>query len=521
MKKFINCFVAGTVVTLVACQPKSNVPAGSSPPTPEVSQEGGITSGGGGTLPAQPISIDEAAGIISSSKQGLRLFLREQSESAFFVDRDEKFFQGDKNLSTVLEETDVEILKDRPCHDKFGHPTDGSIYASKPNAICISAFRVAPKLIEERAYIEIYALMIHEYSHLLGSTEPEAVALQKRTAEYLSHVHTPLGGSGVTMVGIAWDCAENIQNLKKSAIRLSQHADSETPDQLVYELLQFDKDFFDGIEKNQVSPLSFTDGKRFDLYELEMSKLDSMLDYVEGLSQVPHHDEAKKRYDDIFGAKSAVTYEEYERMLGSSIHPRSPLLQQKIVKLNSMADVKTELENLYEYLNAVWKDYTAVAYNETLPSGPWDISLPANPWSSYLGSYTITSKSCTQKGPRPPSLENDFTHIEFSLNANKVIGKYTALNGSIQEGFYNDAFDVNDLSVGVQSTSVGATRTAESDPWWHDIPADGIVWSKQTDTLIKLDETHYRLTHRMDLSRAKSYEYEKDTSECVFEMTKN
>lgn len=142
--------------------------------------EGGITAGGGGTLPVDPITVDDVYDVMRTSKQVLRLYINfKRLFPMGATPTEKKYFFAAKNLGTVLEMTDVEVLRDQPCEDRNGKDVDGSIYASKPGRICLSAYRVAPKLMERDAHSEIDALLLHELSHLLGSTEKEAVELQK------------------------------------------------------------------------------------------------------------------------------------------------------------------------------------------------------------------------------------------------------------------------------------------------------------------------------------------------------
>ena len=193
MKNLKNTLLIASLIitsafTLTACKSESAAPADIQKlqqPEDHANDnetEGGISAGGGGTLPANPIAVFQAKEIVGKAKQFLRLYFNYErryfSKSTSALDY-KKFYYGENNLATQLEKTDIEILEDKPCLNKFGKEVDASIYASRANTICISAQRIAPKLIKENASKEINALLVHELSHFLGANEKEATDIQK------------------------------------------------------------------------------------------------------------------------------------------------------------------------------------------------------------------------------------------------------------------------------------------------------------------------------------------------------
>lgn len=148
---------------------------------------GAVSGGGGGTTnpaPADPEWIVLATGIDSGKimtswfnrQEELFELLneREKTQSPYF-----KIFRGRKSIFEIIKQTAVEVRMSAPCYDANGDAKDGSIYASRPGAICISPFTMAPKLNEYNVKIETVALIVHELTHLAGTDEQEAESIQR------------------------------------------------------------------------------------------------------------------------------------------------------------------------------------------------------------------------------------------------------------------------------------------------------------------------------------------------------
>ena len=159
-----------------------------------VISDGGVSHGGGGTTnpnPADPEWIVDAS--THYSGRVLLPWLNAQEEIYGRLDQQEKskspfakLFQDGRNIFDIVKSATIELRMAGPCFDKEGASWDGSIYASKPEAICISPYTMAPKLNENNMRPETIALVIHELSHLLGTTEEEARAIQQRAIWDLS-----------------------------------------------------------------------------------------------------------------------------------------------------------------------------------------------------------------------------------------------------------------------------------------------------------------------------------------------
>ena len=152
---------------------------------------GGITAGGGGTVDVPHASMDEIEASLEYTNQALRLFLYGQ-EITWRTKRTVevgylKLFGGDelpektqKRIYRILDVLQIEFRKTRPCFDNVGNEKDGSIYTDSHRklAICISGMKLAQKLTRDNYEVQTAALVLHEVSHLLGTTEDEAVSIQ-------------------------------------------------------------------------------------------------------------------------------------------------------------------------------------------------------------------------------------------------------------------------------------------------------------------------------------------------------
>lgn len=147
---------------------------------------GGISGGGGdisNPTPVAPAAIEEAVTQIAGpavlswlharEAAYLKLSGPEQLASPY-----RKLFAGRRTIYDVIQSTRAELRFDSPCRDANGEAKDGSAFSAYPNAICLSAHRMASKLRPTNVREETLALLVHEFSHLLGTEEAEAEAIQ-------------------------------------------------------------------------------------------------------------------------------------------------------------------------------------------------------------------------------------------------------------------------------------------------------------------------------------------------------
>lgn len=148
--------------------------------------EGGVSDGGGGTTSPQLVSAELIADYLADTAPILiAWFNREEmnfqlsSDSEKIKSTTRKLFTTNDQFRDIIRNTKIEIKMSEPCYDQKGQPHEGSIYASIPNAICLSPFLMSQKLNENNFEAEMLGLVLHELSHLVGTTEDEATKIQR------------------------------------------------------------------------------------------------------------------------------------------------------------------------------------------------------------------------------------------------------------------------------------------------------------------------------------------------------
>lgn len=150
---------------------------------------GGFSGGGGNVKPGQPISKEEAIRAIEQNRRYVLFYFnaREQflKSGGEWTALDRKLFGATPTVLDRAAVIRVTVEKDGPCFDGKGNAVDGSAVATEPQSICISAARLAEKVDRQSFQTQVVALMIHEYSHLVGLNEREANALQSNALSEL------------------------------------------------------------------------------------------------------------------------------------------------------------------------------------------------------------------------------------------------------------------------------------------------------------------------------------------------
>ena len=163
----------------------------------DFSSTGGTDVGrGGNTRGRETATIEDVLQAVGDAKPKVTAFFYSQENRYLHdVDKGAKFDGsekswipklfgvGEKNVFEVFEDGgfSIEVRKSKPCLDRQGHEVDASILATKGRTICLSA----RNLVELRRFtkaelsMQVEALIAHEISHLFGSTEAEAGALQE------------------------------------------------------------------------------------------------------------------------------------------------------------------------------------------------------------------------------------------------------------------------------------------------------------------------------------------------------
>ncbi len=152
--------------------------------------DGGMSGGGGFVIspetPDQYNSPDKVEALIEKHA--------EPCLQKYLINKKEKFDKGElpgHELTTLepllkqgvifkaIQNTKLIIQDDHSCFGANGEPTDGSFFKDKKNAICISAKNIAEKVHHKELKPQTLALMMHEYSEMMGFSEDNAIGVQK------------------------------------------------------------------------------------------------------------------------------------------------------------------------------------------------------------------------------------------------------------------------------------------------------------------------------------------------------
>ncbi len=143
---------------------------------------GGVSGGGGGTVPADPISAQDLRKIVEEERWELKQFFnayeiiqKTRGKGNCQDSVCEKLFNGEHTIFSVLD-SDINFQESAPCLGPDGEPHDG--YAAD-QSICLSLFSMVQKLDVSEARPQVLALIGHELSHLVALDEKEADQVQK------------------------------------------------------------------------------------------------------------------------------------------------------------------------------------------------------------------------------------------------------------------------------------------------------------------------------------------------------
>ncbi len=187
MSKFCLVFI----LLLGGCRGGDSVPI---KPTDKAAQ--GTTTGGGGDLkPAEQVQVKDLINQVKYSKFVVtawfsRRHLTHEERKKWCLKYPDiqcsvgtKLFDGEKTIFDVLDDLQIETRTDGACLDNEGSPKDGSINGKKSGSICISIYNLQRKLTRDIFRNHIAALIAHEVSHILNTTEAEAKFLQDQMLE--------------------------------------------------------------------------------------------------------------------------------------------------------------------------------------------------------------------------------------------------------------------------------------------------------------------------------------------------
>jgi len=500
MKKLI--LGMAVVTTLVACNEK-----GSNPSTPALNKEGGISSGGGGTLPADPANVWQIQDIVKDAKRDLRLYFRNEKFHAQYdktvSELDKKLFLQKYSLVEALEKTDLELLKDRPCYDANGKEVDGSIHSGKPNTICISAFRIAPKVAKELARTEVTALIAHELSHIVGATEDEAAEFQKNTVFVFKHFKVEEHTSEYMVDEFYQKTANTYYGIKDIIENYDKLSDLDLGKKLQEVVMSLSG----AEEKTMVLPFSFYLKPEYDYKSIQSTRIRVALWYVHGLTQDAGGNYWKEQLDKVYGLDSELSHDEFDKRhfdTGEPTFGPNSWPNETIKRVNSREEVLVVLKQLkdyyYDQMNYSWK-FKFSAPLAKLTVGPW-VKAETNSWEKFAGEYAVTDRQCQVDGYQKDILKHRTGFIVFyDAGYEKMMLRELTNGGFGTSALYDNgaAFSAS-ATVSIVGDASSATRVSESGQTWAgdwqksvetlEQTLSGYIWKARIDSKSEIGKKH-------------------------------
>jgi hypothetical protein len=169
-------------------------------------RDGGMSGGGGGTAPSNPVTEQEVKMELASAR--VELYLYFNTLSIYEIPMEPRVDAIKDKILPIIQNVPIHASSDY-CLDKFGTPVDGSIYSPRGHAICITIKNMVKKLHEDNLKTQISGLVAHEYAHLAGLGEADAVYIQDWIISSFS--------------GIAGDRYRLLQNAKETLLDIEMN----------------------------------------------------------------------------------------------------------------------------------------------------------------------------------------------------------------------------------------------------------------------------------------------------------
>jgi hypothetical protein len=465
MRFLLNSIFLITMLSAMACKKEamSSAPAFKGDDS-QASDEGGVNGGGGGTLPANPITVIDVVKIVGESKKTLDPLVKFQLWSHVRIGFREgtvapKLFDGQVTIWNVLQDTNIEILMDKPCHYANGRETDGSVHASKPGAICISAFRIAPKLIIERAPIEINALILHELSHLLGATEDEARDYQRTSADEMGPTYAQ-----ETAKGFETQAQQASENFSRSIYSVLESLDKGESEATVLKKMG-DLGVAEGIflsSSRSKFPYSIFTASEEDYYFLQSNRL---LMGSLWLTSVTDKDgeTLQKRLDQLFQGLDAVTDERLAENGWGYRDKKSIYKNELVSRIQSREELRSAVMSFYKMFEVTDQAIRNLSFGNQM--GPVPDLNNANPWRGFVGEWKVTETDC-----KDPLETTGYKIIPDANDPEELELMVFWSNGYGDQGdLYDGAVNNDGTAVQVQGDANHAVRISErGDRWGHD-----------------------------------------------------
>ena len=327
---------------------------------------GGTTAGGGNIQPADQVSenllisaVVHAKPIIQSwfSSQlkrykGIQSISKcEDPRNKGFCEIGAKLFDANPNIFEVVNQTEIETKMNEPCLDFNQQPNDGSMFGQKPGSICISISNIKEKLREDNYENQIVALLLHEVSHLLGTTEDEANYLQWEALN-MDFKYLPVSAAHVQMYMLDRDTAQMNNLMQTWSTMTAYQTNFRGMCRSTDEVLKRYEDLYAKIDDFH---LRYYTPREIGLFKSNHIKMRALWNYI--CSQDSAEDEltrqsARNLYDWGFKGKSEISAPEYNNNLDNETSSEVML-----TKVTSREIFGSEVEGVAKIFDEMTKFY--------------------------------------------------------------------------------------------------------------------------------------------------------------------
>lgn len=385
---------------------------------------GGMDGGGGGTLPAQPTNIYAVADIAQESKATLLYLLNGYEDANKFSQNSslyKKLFLGPQKVQDQLKALQLEVRMDKPCFTSANREVDASIYGAKPNTICLSAFRIAPKTDMAIAKREIHALLIHEISHFMGTTEDEAIELQKDIAWSILNSKTELDRNVIRSK------TDELGAAFSQALKSSQDNDTASLSQKMKSLLLA---FMQFESSTTTYPYKLFAPLEYDYFDLLRAKLQLAQLYTRTLVADEMQNDNITDYNNTFNGKDSIKLSDLEH-----VPTKHSFADVKIYKLWDQQDLMNLLKSIsHEMSLRRTYAYQVIYAQQWLKLAADKTELTLNPWQNHIGTYNVVSSVCSD-GYKSEVAQFEVTSDNFFITKN--------INSSFSKRLEIGAYNIN------------------------------------------------------------------------------
>ncbi|MGZ3769646.1 MAG: hypothetical protein ACXVCP_08585 [Bdellovibrio sp.] len=276
-------------------------------------KDGGMSGGGGGTIITDPVGNEAIEQILTSSRRDLYLYFNKLSMYPYPTDN--RIDNIKNRIQQII--ADITIYPSyEGCNDKAGNDVDGSIYSPVQASICISIKNLGKKLTRDNAQAQTIALVGHEYAHLLGYSEEDAVFIQNWILSAFSNFSTAQ----------SYEVLENVerifQNINLNIDEAIQQNKKLDFNRFCFVTENIDSEIRKLGEQAENGAVSFFRQETFTARNSYVLKIIALKEAVCGFSSYhPQRDTYKKNYAEYFRNKKQITDLELERLIFMSQTP--------------------------------------------------------------------------------------------------------------------------------------------------------------------------------------------------------